>query len=102
MRVKILDFTRQGRVKVVWEGDATGLWVQNKIDILSGFDESNSQQLPLLKSYQGPVWDDDEGKFLYFSEKYSKVFQSPVVQRYKARNVRLWPMLRIANLAPPL
>jgi hypothetical protein len=77
MRVKILDLTRQGRVKVVWEGDATDLWVQDKVDILSGFDESNSQQLPLLKSYQGPVWDDDEEKFLYFSGKYSKSISKP-------------------------
>jgi hypothetical protein len=101
MRVKILDFTRQGRVKVVWEGDATGLWVQNKIDILSGFDESNSQQLPLLKSYQGPVWDDDEGKFLYFSEKYSKSISKPSGSEIQAKKRKIMAYAKDRKLSAP-
>jgi hypothetical protein len=101
MRVKILDFTRQGRVKVVWEGDATGLWVQNKIDILSGFDESNSQQLPLLKSYQGPVWDDDEEKFLYFSGKYSKSISKPSGSEIQAKKRKIMAYAKDRKLSAP-
>ena len=101
MRVKILDFTRQGRVKVVWEGDATDLWVQDKVDILSGFDESNSQQLPLLKSYQGPVWDDDEGKFLYFSEKYSKSISKPSGSEIQAKKRKIMAYAKDRKLSAP-
>jgi hypothetical protein len=101
MRVKILDFTRQGRVKVVWEGDATDLWVQDKVDILSGFDESNSQQLPLLKSYQGPVWDDDEEKFLYFSEKYSKSISKPSGSEIQAKKRKIMAYAKDRKLSAP-
>jgi hypothetical protein len=101
MRVKILDLTRQGRVKVVWEGDATDLWVQDKVDILSGFDESNSQQLPLLKSYQGPVWDDDEEKFLYFSEKYSKSISKPSGSEIQAKKRKIMAYAKDRKLSAP-